>query len=63
MRLPATAAKSKNKKKKKKNSKKGKKSGEATCGYEASNEVDKTPEHSPTFYDKHVVNILPNPGW
>jgi hypothetical protein len=74
VRLPeeesTVSTKSKNKKKKKKSKKSKSKSSESTCGYEASNEQndrgpdspDQSPQSSPTFYDKHVVNVVPNPG-
>ena len=55
-------SKTKNKKKRKK---KSQNKNKPTCGYEASNEIGENENESQneTFYDKHVVHIVPQPGW
>ena len=57
-------SKTKNKKKRKKKSQ-NKNKNKPTCGYEASNEIGENENESQneTFYDKHVVHIVPKPGW
>ena len=56
--------KTKNKKKRKKKSQ-NKNKNKPTCGYEASNEIGENENESQneTFYDKHVIRIVPQPGW
>jgi hypothetical protein len=56
-------SKTKNKKKRKKKSQ-NKNKNKPTCGYEASNEIGENENESQneTFYDKHVVHIVPQPG-
>ena len=54
-----------NTKNKKKRKKKSQNKNKPTCGYEASNEIGENENESQneTFYDKHVVHIVPQSGW